>query len=223
MPPAAVVALAGTALFAVLDWVAVARRSKTLEYVFKPATMVALVVAVLAMASGRSGLDGWQVGLWVAALTCSLAGDVFLMLPNEAFIPGLASFLVGHLFYIAGFWVTPLGTTWAAGLAALVAVVFGVYVGGRIVRGVEVKAERVAVTVYVGVICLMLGSALTSPWRYGVPWPAAAAAVAGATLFTASDTMIGWRRYVTPFRGERLGVIVTYHVGQVLLALSLLR
>ncbi len=33
----------------------------------------------------------------------SLGGDVFLMLPGDYFIPGLASFLVAHLFYIALF------------------------------------------------------------------------------------------------------------------------
>jgi alkylglycerol monooxygenase len=39
----------------------------------------------------------------MAALVASLAGDVFLMLPGAYFIPGLASFLVAHLFYISLF------------------------------------------------------------------------------------------------------------------------
>lgn len=41
--------------------------------------------------------------LLIGALLFSLAGDVFLMLPGNYFIPGLASFLVAHVFYIALF------------------------------------------------------------------------------------------------------------------------
>ena len=37
----------------------------------------------------------------MAALVFSLVGDVLLMLPGNTFIPGLASFLVAHVFYIA--------------------------------------------------------------------------------------------------------------------------
>ena len=38
----------------------------------------------------------------MAALALSLAGDVFLMLPSDQFVPGLASFLLGHIAYIVG-------------------------------------------------------------------------------------------------------------------------
>ncbi len=53
------------------------------------------------------------------ALVASLAGDVFLMLPGgQWFIPGLASFLVAHLFYIALFRARQ---AWFASRRALVA------------------------------------------------------------------------------------------------------
>ena len=43
-----------------------------------------------------------------------------------------------------------------------------------------------------------------------------------AVLFMASDSMIGWKRFVAEFRGADVAIIVTYHLGQVLLVLGLL-
>ena len=39
---------------------------------------------------------------FVAALVLSLVGDVFLMLPQDLFVFGLGSFLLGHIAYIVG-------------------------------------------------------------------------------------------------------------------------
>src|SRR5258708_9385391 len=92
------------------DWIAVATRNKRLEYVCKPLTMAALMGSALTLQPAVSGQRSW----WRAALTAGLAGDVFLMLPNDRFVAGLAAFLVGHLAYIAGFWT--------AGVISLLAV-----------------------------------------------------------------------------------------------------
>ena len=47
--------------------------------------------------------DDDAVRTWfVAALVLCLIGDVFLMLPQDLFVFGLASFLLGHLAYIVG-------------------------------------------------------------------------------------------------------------------------
>ena len=69
-------------------------------YLFKPLTMVILIASLLPSA----GLfAAWQ-WLIVLGLVFSLAGDVFLMLPSDKFIAGLASFLVAHLCYIGAFY-----------------------------------------------------------------------------------------------------------------------
>ena len=74
-----------------------------LHYLFKPLTMVLAVALVLRGGASPPGPAREPRRLLAAALVASLAGDVFLMLPVNAFIPGLASFLVAHLFYIALF------------------------------------------------------------------------------------------------------------------------
>jgi uncharacterized membrane protein YhhN len=77
---------------AILDWIAVGRGWRKLEYFAKPGAMLAL----LAWYISNGGLSA---GAWwfAAALLLSLAGDVFLVLPKEQFIAGLACFLAGHL------------------------------------------------------------------------------------------------------------------------------
>ena len=92
--------LAVAALFAVLDWVAVGTGNRAMEYVFKPATMVPLIIAAATLDGPSSAMQVW----FTVALVLSLAGDVFLMLPDEEtwFVPGLGSFLLGHVAYVIG-------------------------------------------------------------------------------------------------------------------------
>jgi uncharacterized membrane protein YhhN len=101
------VALAVTIGFALGDWWSKARDDRRLEYLCKPATLVALIVVAVALdpAAGAGDRRAW----FVAALVFSLAGDVFLMLPRDAFVPGLAAFLVAHVCYVIGFWTDPPG------------------------------------------------------------------------------------------------------------------
>ena len=74
------------------------------HWLFKPLTMVLLLFLVAASAYSTSArgllIQNWL--LLAAALAGSLAGDVFLMFQGF-FIPGLVSFLVAHLFYVALF------------------------------------------------------------------------------------------------------------------------
>jgi alkenylglycerophosphocholine/alkenylglycerophosphoethanolamine hydrolase len=69
------------------------------------------------------------------------------------------------------------------------------------------------VLAYLLVISAMVASAIGS----GDAW-----AMAGALLFFASDGTLAWNKFVSPFKGGRLAVIVTYHLGQLGLVLSLL-
>ncbi|HSL59301.1 MAG TPA: lysoplasmalogenase [Acidimicrobiales bacterium] len=196
-------------VLAVANWWAVAARHRVGEYVTKPATMVALIGVALAL----DPVDGSARAWFVAALVASLAGDVFLMLPSDRFVEGLASFLVGHLLYVGGLvalGVEPLGLV--AG-AAVVAVALGT-VGRRVVAGARASRPRLAtpVTAYLVVISVMVVAA------FGTLVPLA---LVGATLFYASDAMIGVREFLGPFRHQRVAIMSTYHLGQIGLVLAL--
>ena len=222
MSAAPLSAFAVTLVLAVADWVMVATERRKAEYFSKPAIITALIVAALLVV--RSDPHDGALAPWiVVGLVFSLAGDIFLMLPQDLFVPGLASFLLAHVCYVVGFNTASL-TSWVAGVVAVVLVgaVIGT-IGRGLAPGLRDRPERIPVSVYMAVIGVMLASALTTPWRAGWPGGAAAAATVGAALFTASDSMIGWSRFRSHFARERVWIMVTYHLGQIGIVLSLLR
>ena len=210
MTGAAFLLLALTLVVAAGDWHAVFHGSKALEYVCKPLTMVVLFAATLAL-----DVDDPTVRTWfLVAIALCLIGDVFLMLPQDLFVPGLASFLLGHIAYVVGMHVDGVdGGRFAIGIA-LVLVAMAV-LGTRIVRGVRTGPEpdlAGPVIAYMLVISLMVASAVGTGH---------VAAIAGAVSFYASDALIAWNRFLRETTHGRLVIIVTYHLAQIGLVLSL--
>jgi uncharacterized membrane protein YhhN len=238
-------ALVPALIFAVCDWISVATGRKKLEYVFKPLTLIALIVtAYLAGIDHTLSGDGETTEMatlyWIlGALAFSLVGDVFLMLPSDRFVAGLAAFLIAHICYIAAF-VDSFRAYRTYGVAVAVAVV-GTFLFLRIRRGIVEKGKKgllVPVTLYVLAISAMVTAAIGTlfPRTIGVegftvllvlevPWyeRAGTAAAIGAVLFYISDALIGWTRFVRDFPQSRLAIMVTYHLGQMGFVLYLLR
>ncbi len=200
---------------AVLDWAAVARRWRPVEYAAKPAVMLLLLAWL------------WQQGAWPApvwafalGLVLSLAGDVLLMLPERFFLAGLVAFLLAHLAYIAGFnWggPPPLAATLVA--AAPVAAA-GYLLVSRVITALLARGRRRLVgpvAAYGVVISLMVLSALTTPARPAWDSSAARWASLGAVLFLVSDAILAWNRFVRPMRFGQLLNLTTYHLGQIAL------
>ena len=197
--------LAIAAVFAIANWIAVWRGNKTLEYVAKPATMVALIAFAATIDADDVSRQRW----FLLALVLSLAGDVFLMLPrSNLFLAGLVSFLVAHIAYIAGFGLDDL---WPAVIGVAI---LSLIVGTPVVRTVD-RDLLVPVVVYMVVITVMLTVAATS----GI-----AAAAVGAAMFYVSDALIAYNRFVfdEPRRSIGVAIMVLYHLGQAGLVLSLL-
>lgn len=198
---------------AALNWIAAGWRIKRLEYVTKPAVMLALLAHVWLAGGGPALVSSAR--FWIAlALVFSLAGDVLLMLPRRQFLGGLVAFLLAHLAYIVGL---NRGLPPLAPATVLVPILVGLLswqLHRRIAPGVP-AGLRAPVAAYVGVISLMLISAL---WTLVRPdWPAASAALAaaGAALFYLSDLAIAWDRFVAPLPHRDLVVMVSYHLGQI--------
>lgn len=210
MTAAAFLLLAVTLAVAVGDWLAVHHGATRVEYLCKPATMMGLIGVALAVDPRSPGARA----CFVAALVLSLAGDVFLMLPGDRFVPGLASFLLAHVAYAVGLVVDGVHPGALAVGVAAVAVAFGL-VGMRLLAGVRAREPALAapVAAYTAVISAMVACAIGTGH---------AVAVAGAALFYASDALIGWNRFVRPAAGGDTTIMVTYHLGQILLVLSLI-
>ena len=216
MTGAAFLLLALALVAAAGNWIAVERGPKALEYLCKPLTLALLLATALALDPADDGVRTW----FVIALVLCLLGDVFLMLPHDLFVPGLASFLLGHLAYVGGFLADGVVTT-RLGIGILVVTVAIAVIGTTILRFVRSGPEPAMagpVTGYMLVISVMVACAI------GVGSPLA---IVGAGLFYASDSLIAWNRFVSPDQSgptahPRLAIMTTYHLAQVGLVLSLI-
>lgn len=178
--------------------------------VFKPLAMV-LAIAFLASRPGWLRVHRAFDLKLLAALVLCLAGDVFLMLP-DLFIPGLVSFLLAHLCYLALFrqgvrWF-PSGTALAATLAAAVvmyAILFP-HLG---------TVLRIAVAAYALVIALMAAQAIGRATV--LRDPASVAVAVGAGFFMLSDALLAINRFATPLPMAQFWVLATYYAAQVLI------
>ena len=215
--PAFVAAL----VLAGIEWLAVARGWRRLEYVFKPGTLVAVILAAWLLTRGPH--DVWMARFFLPGLVLSLAGDIFLLLPGERFfMAGLASFLLAFLCYMVG--LNPTLPPWPVLVFFPVVGAIALPLLGGILSGLR-RQNKMALTmpvaIYGLVMSVMLVSALATLFRPEWTPVRRGIVIAGASLFFASDTMLAQNRFVTSPPQGRLWVMITYHLGQIGLAASI--
>ena len=203
-------------LSAVLDWYAVYKGWKKLEYFLKPVTMVFLFVFLFVSTDGLEGIAFW----FGIGITLSLVGDVLLMLPKEQFIAGLIAFLLAHLAYIIGLnqGLPPfsvIGLVWAV-LLGIIAAQFYKHLAVGLIRQKKESLQKPILT-YIAVITIMLLSALLTLSRPDWDSRIAITVSIGAALFALSDAFLAWNKFVQPIKNGRVMNIVTYHLGQIVL------
>lgn len=180
-------------------------------FLFKPLATLLILALALSLSPARPEYQ-WAIA---AGLLCSTAGDVFLMLPSDRFVAGLASFLVAHLCYVWAFSIgVPFG---AAPLLWLPFVLAGSAVLAAIWPGLK-PALRAPVAIYVIVIVAMAGQA-AGRWHALGSGIALAAAI-GAGFFVVSDAVLAIDRFRWKFRAARAITLATYWSAQLLIALS---
>jgi uncharacterized membrane protein YhhN len=201
-PAALAAATAACAVLAILSapW---ALGLPALNFIFKPLATLFIIA------------HAWQRGIgtpqrrWVlAALMCSLAGDVALMWPQQGFLPGLMSFLLAHLAYLVAF-------TRGHRLAAR-PVVFAPYaliatvVLSLLWPGVP-GALRLPVLAYVACLAVMAAQAGVV-WRQGGPRGAVLAL--GGALFMCSDALLATNKFAGPLPLAGLWILASYWAAQ---------
>lgn len=205
------IALALAAVMALLDWVAVARRSTVLEYASKPMATSALLMVAATLDVAHDASWAWRI----AALVFCLLGDVFLMLPRDAFVPGLGSFAVAQVLFTISF-LTDGVDTGRLVVAVIVAVPVAVVLARRFVTAIRRRGRPelvIPVVVYIGVISAMAIAAVAA---------GPMVAVIGAVLFMVSDSLIAESRFVEERSWYGVGIMVTYHLALTGLVLGLL-
>ena len=182
-----------------------------LHRLFKPLVMLLAIVFVVQRNRATKSPARFDV-LLLAGLTCSLVGDGFLMVTGF-FVPGLVSFLVAHLFYIAMF---KQGVPWLPSWRALLATLgTGSAIYGLLFPSLNATL-RIAVAAYVAVIALMAAQAIgRAAWLRD---KAAVAAAIGACFFMLSDSLLAMNKFAVQFPMAQFLVLATYYVAQILIA-----
>ena len=128
---------------------------------------------------------GWRI----AAFVFCFLGDVFLMLPRDAFVPGLASFAIAQMLFAISF-ATGETNGGRALVGFLIVLPIAALLARRFIRAIRITGpvELVApVAVYMLVISAMTIAAIAE----GSP-----IAIAGAAIFMMSDSLIAETRFV---------------------------
>jgi uncharacterized membrane protein YhhN len=207
---------------AALEWFFEYQENQKGIYFTKPAVMIFLIAwawLYVNMPALMLRYDTASMMWFIVGLVFSLAGDVFLMLPDKFFLPGLIAFLLTHVFYTVGFehLLPPEGSELAAGGIAVILIAVAAWLYSRLAAGMEKSGKakmRFPVLIYTIVIMLMVYTALLS--LFDPRWamlPAVLVSV-GAVLFLLSDILNGWVRFVGPIREHRILIMITYHLGQ---------
>jgi uncharacterized membrane protein YhhN len=176
----------------------------------KPLILLALTAYFLfSVRTVSSPLKGWVV----AALLLSWLGDVLLLLEERApvfFILGLSSFLLAHMAYI--FFFNLLRKGGGLSVKPLFLVFVGAYYAALVVSLYPyLEGMRIPVLVYGLVISTMLVLALSlGPLKERI----GLFIVFGALLFVLSDSVLAINKFMRPFTGAGVLIMLTYGMAQ---------
>ncbi|MGD0275832.1 MAG: lysoplasmalogenase [Syntrophales bacterium] len=155
----------------------------------------------------------------LAGLIFCMLGDVFLIFVNskKLFMAGLASFLVGHIFYGIAFF-----TTASPGVLTLVVAVIIITVSSIIFLKLRPYLGKMTIPVfaYVVIITIMVIGAATLMGDKQLDFTGRSVAFCGAVLFYCSDMFVARQRFIRKDFINRLIGLPLYYVGQFMIAYS---
>jgi len=204
-----VIALSIAALIAAIITIyAKTRENKSLQYVFKPLTMLLIIsIAVLDISAPPT----FYQKMIVAGLIFSTVGDVFLINQDRFFVQGLISFLIGHFCYVAAFWTTP---NLPSGLFYSFYVAFFLTVLWK-----HLGKLKIPVIVYAVTIAVM--SWLAFSLYFDSNGANFLFAFLGSLFFLSSDSLLAYNKFKKSFSIAHPLILSTYFLAQWLIALSI--
>ncbi len=177
-----------------------------LSLAFKVLPMVLIIgYAITLLPAGRDRVHTFIViGLGFCAI-----GDVTL----HWFLVGLTAFLLGHIWYLAGF-LTRARVTSARVASALPLAGVGVAIGMPLLSAIQGAGDThllLPVAGYIVVILAMAWAALLTGNRW---------AIVGSLLFVTSDAILSWNMFVADVTYSGLLIMATYYSAQFCIARS---
>ncbi|MBY0464877.1 MAG: sterol desaturase family protein [Burkholderiales bacterium] len=191
-----------------------------LHFAAKPATMLFAIIYIAINTNKTSDGGVFYLKKWwlLAAATCSLAGDVLLMLSPSLFVAGLAAFLLAHLCFLVLF---SRDAPWfASRVAVWCTLALGVGMYAVLLTGLPTQLQ-LPVAAYVLAIAAMAAQAIGR--AVALDTPSARRVAMGAVAFMCSDALLGINRFVQPLPMSAVWVLSTYYLAQVLMVCNVLR
>lgn len=177
------------------------------KLVFKLIPMAMIICYAYLKIPRKKSITHWLI---IIGLLFSIIGDGTL----QWFVIGLTAFLIGHLFYMAGFF-----SQWQFSkipFAMIVPIaVYSVWIGGELLHALNQDGNEVLiipVLMYIAVISVMAWSAIMTRNK---------SLIAGGLLFVASDSILAWNMFITDVAFSHQLIMITYYAAQFLIAHSL--
>jgi uncharacterized membrane protein YhhN len=181
-------------------------------YILKPLT----TMLILSSAAAADPIDVTYQQWILLALVLSLVGDVALMFKGDRwFLGGLCSFLLAHLAFIAAFLSglqLPEPPIWSYAVLLWGFAMFSV-LWSRVGR------LKIPVLIYGLILALMVMAAAAR--NAAMADKASFLILCGALFFMASDSLLGYRRFVRPCPDAQPLILSTYWIGIGLIAWSI--
>ncbi|HSP77073.1 MAG TPA: lysoplasmalogenase [Myxococcaceae bacterium] len=148
-------------------------------------------------------------------LVLSLLGDLLLEASPDLFLPALGAFLLAHVAYVTAYVTVTRRPSLARGVPFAL---LGLGLGVLLWPGLGGLA--LPVTAYIAVICAMMWRSAAMLGGDGLGRREQWAALAGALMFAASDTLLALRLFMQPVPGSSYAIILLYWAGQLGITLS---
>ncbi len=201
-------------LVCLVDIFAVIESAAWLHFAAKPLLMPLLIGWLYFSSTPTGGKK-----LVLTGLLFSWWGDTLLLFDHKGmlfFAAGLVCFLATHIFYILYFSRTPhrppsllKKKPWIS----ILVIAYGTSLLILLLPGLG--ALRIPVIIYAIVICSMLLSSFQAFNR--VSQPSGFLFIAGALLFTLSDSLLAWNKFYRPVPGAGAAIMATYCAAQLLI------
>jgi uncharacterized membrane protein YhhN len=180
-------------------------------YFFKPLTVIAIILIAFLQESEISQTYKYFI---LTGLVFSLLGDIFLMLKNAQFTKGLLAFLVAHIFYILAL-VSNFG--FHSNFITLIPVLLFFILFIKIILPLT-GTKKIYVIIYSLVIMFLLWQAFSR--MYVEPSSSSLFFGVGIILFTISDIILAYNKFVKKFKHSQLIILSTYYIAQLCIAIS---
>ena len=182
------------------------RENISLQYIFKPLTMLAIILSAIFNISSPATFYQKMI---IIGLIFSTVGDIFLI-DSRRFIQGLVSFLLAHICFIIAFFSTP-------NLPSLI--YYLAYVAFFLsILWKHLGSLKIPVLVYSLALALMSWFALSRYFELNDQKNMFA--FLGSVSFVASDSLLAFNKFKSSFPFSEILILSTYFTAQWLIALS---